>query len=81
LPAQTLEFNGSFGVTSNGASITSVTLKGADLFGNGETFTLDNLQFRSNGSGGGTTPVPEPSTALLLGSALGLLRLVKSRLA
>jgi PEP-CTERM motif len=76
------EFNGFFGVTSNGASITSVTLKGADLFGNGETFTLDNLQFRSNGGGGGTTPVPEPSTALLFGSALvGLLRLVKSRLA
>jgi len=77
------EFNGFFGVTSNGASITSLQLNGAAITGNGESFTLDNLQFRSNGStgGGGTTPVPEPSTALLLGSALGLLRLVKSRLA
>jgi hypothetical protein len=83
IPGGDPEFNGFFGVTSNGASITSLTLKGASFTGGGESFTLDNLQFRSSGSGGGggTTPVPEPSTALLLGSALGLLRLVKSRLA
>jgi hypothetical protein len=81
IPGTDPEFNGFFGVTSNGASISSVTMKGADLTGQGELYSLDNLQFRSSGSGSGTTPVPEPSAALLLGTALGLLRLVKPRLA
>ncbi len=67
------EFNGFFGVVSNGATISSVTLKGP-FFGNGESFTLDNLQFSTGtgtgDNGGPSTGVPEPSTLLL--SALGL---------
>ena len=75
------EFNGFFGVVSNGAAITSVTLKGAALTGNGESFTLDNLAYGGTPTGGvgGTTPVPEPSSVLLLGSAFGILFLLKSR--
>jgi len=75
------EFNGFLGVISNGASITSLTLNGAAFTGNGESFTLDNLQYRGTGGGGGTPTVPEPSAALLLASGVGLLLLVKSRLA
>jgi len=68
------QFNGFFGVVSNGTTISSVTLKGASFTGNGESFTLDNLQFSTGtgtgDNGGPTTGVPEPSTLLL--SALGL---------
>jgi len=69
------QFNGFFGVVSNGVSISSVAVNGAALTGNGESYNLDNLQF-AGGTGGGGNPggsntgVPEPSTLLL--SALGL---------
>jgi hypothetical protein len=75
----TPQFNGFFGVVSNGVAISSVTLKGASFTGNGESFTLDDLQYTtgtgtgggpSTGGGGSNTGVPEPSTLLL--SALGL---------
>ena len=75
------EFNNFLGVTSNGVSITSLTLNGASFTGNGESFTLDDLRYLGTGGGGGTSTVPEPSTALLLASGVGLLLLVKSRLA
>jgi len=75
IPGGTPQFNGFFGVISNGVTISSVTLRGASITGNGESFTLDNLHStggRPGGGGntGGNTGVPEPSTLLL--SALGL---------
>ena len=83
IPGTDPEFNGFFGVTSNGATITSVTLNGASFTGNGESFTLDNLQY-STGTGTGTgdnggpsTGVPEPSTLLLSAFGLGGLAALK----
>jgi hypothetical protein len=73
IPGGTPQFNGFFGVVSNGVTISSVTLRGASFTGNGESFTLDNLQYTTGtgtGGGGPSTGVPEPSTLLL--SALGL---------
>ena len=76
IPGGTPQFNGFFGVISNGVTISSVALRGASFTGNGESFTLDNLQYTGGSTGGGgntggnTAGVPEPSTLLL--SALGL---------
>jgi PEP-CTERM motif len=82
IPGGTPQFDGFFGVVSNGASISSVALKGASFTGNGESFTLDNLQYSggSNNGGsnnGGSTGVPEPSTLLLSSLGLGGLALLK----
>ena len=79
------QFNGFFGVTSNGVSITSVTLNGAAFTGNGESFTLDNLRYIGSGGGGGgpTNPppaVPEPAALLLMVSGVGAALALKSRL-
>jgi hypothetical protein len=76
------EFNGFFGVMSNGPSITSLKLNGASFVGTGESFSFDNLRYGGTPTGGGGTPtVPEPSSLVLLGSAIGTVLLLKSRLA
>ena len=81
IPGGTPQFNSFFGVVSNGAAITSLTVNGAAFTGNGESFTLDNLQYVTGSGGGGTPPppVPEPSTVVLLGAGIGVLFILKSR--
>jgi hypothetical protein len=64
-------FAGFFGFIADKA-ITSISFYTGSLTGNSELFKLDNLTFGSAGGngGGGSTPVPEPSTLALLAGGL-----------